>query len=121
MAADHSELVEEMDEVAALPIEDRLLLAKNRRLEQIKGYCSRSDELQKGADGMGSKRKSGGVGGGRDRGKQPHEQGKDERQQLRIGPDGRERQTKRLSKRNITFTDDVTLFEAASRNDIDEG
>lgn len=79
---EHSELVQEMARVEQLSTQERLALARRRRIQQLKGWTQR------------------------------------EREWLRRRPSNSQRKN---NKRNIFFSDNVVLLEAAARNDIDEG
>lgn len=79
---EHSELVQEMARIEQLSTQERLALARRRRIQQLKGWAQR------------------------------------ERDWLRHRPSNSQRKN---NKRNIYFSDNVVLLEAAARNDIDEG
>ncbi|XP_044735062.1 protein phosphatase 1 regulatory subunit 16A [Chrysoperla carnea] len=78
---EHSELVQEMARIEQLSTQERLALARRRRIQQLKGWAQR------------------------------------ERDWLRHRPSNSQRKN---NKRNIYFSDNVVLLEAAARNDIDE-
>lgn len=87
MKMEHSDLISEMAHIEHMSTQERLLLARRRRIQQLKLWSQREKEW------------------------------------LRQQKNGRtlEKLNRRPQKRNITFSDNVMLLEAASRNDIDEG
>lgn len=84
---EHSDLISEMAHIEHMSTQERLLLARRRRMQQLKVWSQREKEW------------------------------------LRQQKSSRtlEKMNKRSQKKNITFSDNVMLLEAASRNDIDEG
>lgn len=83
---EHSDLISEMAHIEHMSTQERLLLARRRRMQQLKLWSQREKEWIR---------------------------------QQRNSSKTLEKNGRR--KRNITFSDNVMLLEAASRNDIDEG
>lgn len=86
---EHAELVNEMAHVEHMSTQDRLHLARRRRIQQLKIWAQREKEWHKTERNSHKKYDKG--------------------HQIKSG------------KRGITFSDNVMLLEAASRNDVAEG
>ncbi len=84
---EHADLISEMAHIEHMSTQERLLLARRRRLQQLKVWSQREKEWLRQQKSSRTSEKS----------------------------------DRRSQKRNITFSDNVMLLEAASRNDIDEG
>lgn len=84
---EHADLISEMAHIEHMSTQERLLLARRRRMQQLKLWSQREKEWLR---------------------------------QQKISRT-LEKSNRRSQKRNITFSDNVMLLEAASRNDIDEG
>lgn len=84
---EHADLISEMAHIEHMSTQERLLLARRRRVQQLKLWSQREKEWLR---------------------------------QQKISRT-LEKSNRRSQKRNITFSDNVMLLEAASRNDIDEG
>ena len=85
---EHADLISEMAHIEHMSTQERLLLARKRRMQQLKIWSQREKEWLR-----------------------------QQKNNRIIG----EKTISRPPKRNITFSDNVMLLEAASRNDIDEG
>lgn len=82
---EHADLISEMAHIEHMSTQERLLLARRRRIQQLKVWSQREKEW------------------------------------IRQQRNSTKTLEKNRRKRNITFSDNVMLLEAASRNDIDEG
>ena len=91
---DHQELVGELGMLEKLSTQDRLKLARKRRLQQLKRWTQYEKQLEKDNT---KKRKSG------------------------VMAAGKPRNNVNKMARNVRFVSSVMLLEAAARNDIDEG
>lgn len=85
---EHADLISEMVHIEHMSTQERLLLARRRRIQQLKVWSQREKEWFR---------------------------------QQKTNRNTGEKIHSRPQKRNITFSDNVMLLEAASRNDIDEG
>lgn len=85
---EHADLISEMAAFEHMSTQERLLLARRRRMQQLKVWSQREKEWLR---------------------------------QLKNSRTLEKVQNRKPQKRNVTFSDNVMLLEAASRNDIDEG
>lgn len=93
--AEHSELVNEMAILEKLGTQERLKMAKKRRLQQLKKWSQREKEFLN--------------------------QSKKNKKSDHNGFDDGEKENKKRRNDNVHFVPSVMLLEAAARNDIDEG
>lgn len=98
--AEHSELVSEMAILEKLGTQERLKMAKKRRLQQLKKWSQREKEFTKEQTSQTKKHKKTDLNNESDCDK----------------PESKRRRTDR-----VHFVPSVMLLEAAARNDIDEG
>lgn len=85
---EHADLISEMAAFEHMSTQERLLLARRRRMQQLKVWSQREKEWLR---------------------------------QLKNSRTLEKVQNRNPQKRNVTFSNNVMLLEAASRNDIDEG
>lgn len=97
--AEHSELVSEMAILEKLGTQERLKMAKKRRMQQLKKWSQREKELTKDQTNQTKKHK---------------------KNDLNNEPDDKHESKRRRSNR-VHFVSSVMLLEAAARNDIEEG
>lgn len=103
MPSEHSELVEEMQDIEKLPTVERLKLARKRRLQQLKKYAEyekRLEKLERGTNKKNSGKASAAAAAG-------------------APPSPAQRREARASRR-LVFADSIVFLDAASRNDVDE-
>lgn len=93
--AEHSELVSEMAILEKLGTQERLKMAKKRRLQQLKKWSQREKEF--------------------------NIQTKKHKKTDLNGLDDANKENKKRRNDNVHFVPSVMLLEAAARNDIDEG
>lgn len=98
--AEHSELVSEMAILEKLGTQERLKMAKKRRMQQLKKWSQREKEFTK---------------------EQTSQTKKHKKTDLNNEPDCDKPESKRRRTDRVHFVPSVMLLEAAARNDIDEG
>lgn len=89
--AEHGELLAEMTSVSRLSTTDRLKHAQKRRAQQLKGWAQMEKESARMGKNSVAQRKSD------------------------------EKKGKNHGGRKVRFPSNITLLEAAARNDLDEG
>lgn len=89
---EHYDLVQEMPSIERMATQERLKHARKRRSQQLKKWTQYEKQLEK--DNSSKKKKN----------------------QLQLP-----KRIKKSNKGNIKFTPNVTLLEAAARNDLNEG
>ena len=99
--AEHSELVSEMAILEKLGTQERLKMAKKRRMQQLKKWSQREKEFTKEQTNQTKKQKKIDLN---------NEQSDSDKQE-----------SKRRRTDRVHFVPSVMLLEAAARNDIDEG
>ncbi|CAN0160318.1 unnamed protein product [Lampetra planeri] len=102
--AEHADLMAELTSVERMSAQERLRHAQKRRAQQLKRWTQHEKEEQ---HGKRKKKRAGGKGGG--------EGGSGDAKTGLAGTSG-----KASPQKGVRFTPNITLLEAAARNDVEE-
>ncbi|XP_032826950.1 protein phosphatase 1 regulatory subunit 16A-like [Petromyzon marinus] len=102
--AEHADLMAELTSVERMSAQERLRHAQKRRAQQLKRWTQHEKEEQ---HGKRKKKRAGGKGGG--------EGGSGDAKTGLAGTSG-----KASPQKSVRFTPNITLLEAAARNDVEE-